>query len=151
MEHHHHHHHVTRKDSAVATLHCLAGCAVGETLGMLIGAIAGWSAMQTIVVAIVLAFFFGYLFTVVHLRRHHPLTLAQAVRIALIADTLSITVMEIVDNGVMLATPGAMDASPTQLFFWLALALSFAVAFVVAWPVNHALIKRGRGHALHHH
>lgn len=132
-----------------ATLHCLSGCAIGEVMGMAIGTALGWSNLQTILLAVALAFLFGFAFTAVpFVRRGYRL--GAAARIALAADTASITVMEIVDNAIMLLIPGAMDAQIDSLFFWGALAVSLVVAGVAAFPVNRWLIARGRGHALAH-
>jgi hypothetical protein len=135
-----------------ATLHCLTGCAIGEVLGMVIGTALGWGNGATIVLAVVLAFLFGYSFTLLPLAK--AVGLASAAKLALAADTASITVMEIVDNAIMLVIPGAMDATLSSVLFWLSLALSLAVAAVAAFPVNRWLIARGRGHAVvhaHHH
>ncbi|MCO1599649.1 DUF4396 domain-containing protein [Micromonospora sp. RHAY321] len=136
-----------------ATLHCLTGCAIGEVLGMVIGTALGWSDLATIALAVALAFVFGYALTIRPVLRS-GLPLAQAIRVALVADTVSIAVMELVDNGVMLAVPGAMRAGLADPLFWGSLAGALAVAFVVTVPVNRALIVRGRGHAVvhqHHH
>jgi hypothetical protein len=132
-----------------ATLHCLTGCAIGEILGMVIGTALGWSDGATIVLAVALAFVFGYSFTIGPVMRS-GLPLRAAIPVALAADTVSITVMEIVDNAVMLLVPGAMDAGLTSLLFWGALAFALAVAFVVTVPVNRWLIGRGKGHAVVH-
>jgi len=132
-----------------ATLHCLTGCAIGEILGLAVGTALGWGNFETIVLAIVLAFFFGYSFTVVPLLRS-GLAFGAAAGIAFAADTVSITVMEIVDNAVVLLIPGAMDAGLDELLFWASLAFALAVAFVAAYPVNRWLIARGRGHAVAH-
>jgi hypothetical protein len=132
-----------------ATWHCLTGCAIGEILGLAIGTALGWGNLETIVLAIVLAFFFGYSFTVVPLLRS-GLAFGAAAGIAFAADTISITVMEIVDNAVVLLIPGAMDAGLDELLFWASLAFALAVAFVAAYPVNRWLIARGRGHAVAH-
>ncbi len=132
-----------------ATLHCLTGCAIGEVLGMVIGTALGWSDVQTIVLAVALAFVFGYAFTIGPVMRS-GIPLRAAIPVALAADTVSITVMEIVDNAIMLAIPGAMDAGLTSLLFWGALALALVVAFVVTVPVNRWLISRGKGHAVVH-
>lgn len=139
-----------------ATLHCISGCAVGEILGMVIGTALGWSNLGTIVLAVALAFLFGYSFTLFPLLRS-GIALATAVPLALASDTLSIAVMEVVDNAVMLTIPGAMAADVDTLLFWGSLLLSLAIAFVAAYPVNRWLIKQGRGHACvhkhhgHHH
>ncbi|MDN5859726.1 MAG: DUF4396 domain-containing protein [Pseudonocardia sp.] len=132
-----------------ATLHCLTGCAIGEVLGLVIGTALGWGTFATIVLAIALAFVFGYAFTIVPVLRS-GLGLGAAIGVALAADTVSITVMEIVDNAIVLLIPGAMEAGLASWLFWGSLAVALAVAFVVTVPVNRALIKRGRGHAVVH-
>ncbi len=132
-----------------ATLHCLTGCAIGEVLGIVLGTWWGWATGPTIALAIGLAFFFGYLLTVAPVLRA-GIPLRQAVRIALAADTLSILTMEIVDNGILLAIPGAMDAGLADALFWGSLAVALAIAFVVTVPVNRWLIGRGKGHAVVH-
>ena len=132
-----------------ATAHCLTGCAIGEVLGMVIGTALGWSNAATIALAVVLAFFFGYSLTMVPLLRS-GIALAAVLPLAFAADTLSIAVMEIVDNLVMLVIPGAMEAGLASPLFWGSLAFALAVAFVAAFPVNRYLIARGRGHAVVH-
>jgi Domain of unknown function (DUF4396) len=132
-----------------ATWHCLTGCAIGEVLGLAIGTALGWGNFETIVLAVVLAFFFGYAFTAVPLLRS-GLAFGAAAGIAFAADTVSITVMEIVDNAIVLLIPGAMEAGLDELLFWASLAFALAVAFVAAYPVNRWLIARGRGHAVVH-
>lgn len=134
----------------VATAHCLTGCAIGEVLGLVIGTALGLSNLTTIVLAVALAFLFGYGLTSIPLLRS-GLTLRQVVPLALAADTVSIAVMEIVDNAIMLAVPGAMAAGLASGLFWGALAAALAIAFVVTVPVNRLLIARGRGHAVVHH
>ena len=132
-----------------ATLHCLTGCAIGEVLGMVIGTALGWGDLQTIALAVALAFVFGYAFTIGPVMRS-GIALGAAIPIALAADTVSITVMEVVDNAVMLLVPGAMEAGLTNVLFWGSLAFALAVAFVVTVPVNRWLIARGKGHAVVH-
>jgi len=132
-----------------ATAHCLTGCAIGEVLGLVIGTILGWGIFATIVLAIVLAFFFGYLLTMLPLLRS-GLALGTVLPLAFASDTLSITVMEIVDNLIILVIPGAMEAGLGSLLFWGSLAFALAVAFVAAFPVNRWLIARGKGHAVVH-
>ena len=155
QDHSHHQHHAhgagasLDRTALAATLHCLAGCAIGEVLGMVIGTALGWGNLATIGLAIALAFVSGYLFTMIPLLRA-GLALGAATRIALAADTVSITIMEIVDNLVMLAIPGAMNAGLDSLLFWGSLVAALAIAGVVAYPVNRWLIARGRGHALAH-
>ena len=132
-----------------ATVHCLTGCAIGEVLGLVIGTALGWGTVATIALAVVLAFFFGYSLTMIPLLRS-GLALATVLPIAFAADTLSITVMEIVDNLIILVIPGAMEAGLGSLLFWGSLAFALAVAFVAAFPVNRWLISRGKGHAVVH-
>ena len=136
-----------------ATLHCLSGCAVGEVLGMVIGAALGWGVLSTIGLAVGLAFAFGYAFTMIPLLRG-GLAFGAVLKLALAADTVSIVIMEVVDNAIMLVIPGAMDAHLTSPLFWGALAVALVIAGAAAFPVNRWLISRGRGHALvhaHHH
>jgi hypothetical protein len=132
-----------------ATRHCLTGCAIGEVLGMALATWWGWGNASSIALAIVLAFGFGYALTVTPVLRA-GLSLRQAVGVALAADTVSILTMEIMDNAVVLAVPGAMEAGLADALFWASLAVSLAVAFVVTVPVNRALIARGKGHAVVH-
>lgn len=147
--HHHHAEQSLNRLAASATTHCLTGCAIGEVLGVVIGTALGWSNLPTIVLAIVLAFLFGYSFTSWPLLRA-GMALAAVVPIALASDTLSITVMEIVDNAVLLVIPGAMEAGLANILFWASLGFALAVAWVAAFPVNRYLIARGRGHAVVH-
>ena len=132
-----------------ATAHCLAGCSIGEVLGMILGAALRWDAGRTIAVSVVLAFIFGYAFTVVPLYRS-GIPLSATLRLALAADTFSIIIMEIVDNGIMLVVPGAMDAGLAHPLFWASLAGALVLAGLAAFPVNRWLIARGRGHAVVH-
>ena len=132
-----------------ATLHCLTGCAIGEVLGMVLGTAWGWSNAATIALAVGLAFVFGYALTMLPLLRS-GLALRAALGLALAADTASITLMEIVDNAVMLLIPGAMHAPLSSPLFWGSLAFALAVAGVAAFPLNRGLIARGRGHAVVH-
>lgn len=135
--------------AVTATLHCLSGCAVGEILGMVIGTAVGLGNPETIVLAVILAFVFGYAFTMVPLLRA-GLAFGAVLRLALAADTVSITIMEIVDNLIMLLIPGAMDAHLDSFLFWGSLAVALIIAGVAAFPVNRWLIARGRGHAVVH-
>jgi hypothetical protein len=138
--------------AANATTHCLTGCAIGEVLGLVVGSQLGWDDVGSVALAVVLAYVFGYALTLRPLLRS-GLALGAALGIAFAADTLSITVMEIVDNAVILAIPGAMDAGLGSILFWGSLALALAVAWVAAFPVNRWLIARGLGHAvaMRHH
>ena len=139
----------TWRTAVSATLHCLTGCAIGEVLGMVLATWWGWANGPSIVLSIVLAFFFGYLLTSTSVLRAGA-ALGTAVTVALAADTVSILVMEVVDNLVLLTVPGAMAAGLLDVLFWASLALSLVVAFVVTVPVNRAMISRGKGHAVAH-
>jgi hypothetical protein len=132
-----------------ATVHCLTGCAIGEVLGMVIGTALGASNLVTIALSIVLAFCFGYTLTSLPLLRS-GLTLAAVVPLALASDTISITIMEIVDTAIVLAIPGAMDATLSQLGFWASLAVALLLAGTAAYPANRWLLARGKGHAVVH-
>ncbi|WP_406057708.1 DUF4396 domain-containing protein [Streptomyces sp. NBC_01077] len=150
---HHGAHHTPGKVSwsmaAKATLHCLTGCAIGEVLGMIIGTALGWGNMQTMILAIILAFFFGYALTLRGILSA-GVDFKTAFKVALAADSLSIAVMEIIDNGVIALWPGAMDAHLSDPIFWIVLAIALAAAFVITTPVNKWMIGRGKGHAVVH-
>jgi hypothetical protein len=135
--------------AAQATLHCLTGCAIGEVAGMVIGTAAELHNAATVGLSIALAFVFGYALTMRGVMRA-GVGLRQALGVALAADTVSIAVMEILDNAVILAVPGAMDAGLTSLLFWASLAGSLLVAFLLTTPINRVMISRGRGHAVVH-
>ena len=136
-----------------ATVHCLAGCAIGEVLGMIVGTARGWANGPTVVLSVALAFVFGYALTMLPLLRS-GLSLAGALRLALAADTFSIVLMETIDNLIMLIIPGAMEAGLSSMLFWGSLGASLLIAGAAAFPLNRWLIDRGRGHAVvhqHHH
>jgi hypothetical protein len=135
--------------AASATNHCLAGCVVGEVLGMTIATALGWGDVASIALAVGLAFLFGYAFTSVPLLRS-GLAFSAIVPIALAADTVSIAIMELIDNATMLLVPGAMEAGLGDLRFWLPLLGGFVIAWPFAFAVNRAMIRRGKGHALAH-
>ena len=132
-----------------ATLHCLTGCAIGEVAGMAIGTALGFSQWGTVALSVVLAFLFGYSLTSLPLLRA-GLVLSAVIPIALASDTLSIAVMEIVDNLVVVLVPGALEAGLGSVLFWGSLAFALVIAGAVALPVNRWLIARGRGHAVVH-
>lgn len=132
-----------------ATVHCLSGCAIGEVAGMVIGTALGWSNMATIGLAVVLAFISGFALTMLPLLRHR-FSLGRALKLALAADTASISIMELVDNTVMLLIPGAMNAGLDSLLFWSSLGFALLIAGIAAFPVNRWLISRGQGHAVVH-
>ena len=135
--------------AASATLHCLTGCAIGEVLGMVLGTALGLHNAATVVLSIVLAFFIGYALTMRGVLKG-GLGFKAALKVALAADTVSIAVMELVDNAIIVAVPGAMDAGLASLLFWGSLVFSLLVAFVVTVPVNKWMIGRGLGHAVMH-
>jgi hypothetical protein len=135
--------------AASATLHCLTGCAIGEVTGVAIGTALGFSNFATIALAVGLAFLFGYGLTSLPLLRA-GLAVSAVIPIALASDTLSIATMEIVDNAIILAVPGAMEAGLGSVLFWGSLAFALAIAGFFAWPVNRWLIARGKGHAVVH-
>lgn len=135
--------------AASATLHCLTGCAIGEIAGLVIGAAAGLGNGWTIVVSIALAFVFGFSLSSLPLLRA-GLGLGAALSVVVAADTLSIATMEVADNVVVALVPGAMDAGLVDAVFWLSMAVALTAAFAAAFPVNRALLRRGKGHALTH-
>lgn len=151
MDHAHHHHTSggTRTLAISATLHCLTGCAIGEILGLVIGTAAGLATGWTIALSISLAFLFGYLLSTLPLLKA-GLGVGAALGVVLAADTLSIAIMELVDNTVIALIPGAMDAGLVNATFWVGLVIALSAAFVAAYPVNLWLLGRGKGHALTH-
>jgi hypothetical protein len=152
---HHHHEPLPTSGRALdqvalsATLHCLTGCAIGEIVGVAIGTALGWSNLATIALAIVLAFVFGYSLTSLPLLRA-GLALAVVIPIAFASDTLSIAVMELVDNAIILVIPGAMDAGLDDVLFWGSLSFALFIAGFFAYPVNRWLLQRGKGHTAVH-
>jgi hypothetical protein len=152
---HDHHHELPSSGRALelvalsATLHCLTGCAIGEVAGMVVGTALEFSNWGTVALSVALAFLFGYSLTSLPLLRA-GLAVAAVVPIALASDTLSIAVMELVDNAIMLAVPGAIDTGLDDVLFWGSLSFALAIAGVAAFPVNRWLIARGKGHAAVH-
>jgi hypothetical protein len=149
---HAHHHGGGLSLNAVAvraTIHCLTGCAIGEVLGMVIGTAWGFSNGATVALSVALAFFFGYLLTMLPLFRA-GLGVKAVLGLAFASDTASITIMEIVDNAIMLVIPGAMDAGLASPLFWGSLAFALVIAGIAAFPINRWLIARGKGHAVIH-
>jgi len=150
-----HHHELPTEGGALsavalsATLHCLTGCAIGEIAGMVIGTALGFSDWGTVALAVALAFLFGYTLTSLPLLRA-GLALGAVIPIALATDTVSIAIMEVVDNAIMLTIPGAMEASLDNTLFWGSLSVALVVAGAVAFPFNRWLIARGKGHAVVH-
>ena len=150
MDHSHHHASVgTRTLALSATLHCLTGCAIGEILGLVIGTAAGLAPGWTIALSVSLAFLFGYFLSTLPLLKA-GLGVGAALGVVLAADTLSIAIMELVDNTVIALIPGAIDAGLVNATFWVGLVIALSAAFVAAYPVNLWLLGRGKGHALTH-
>src|SRR5688572_23976679 len=153
--HAHHHHELPTSGRALnavalsATLHCLTGCAIGEVLGMVIGTALGFSQWGTVALAVALAFLFGYTLTSLPLLRA-GMALSAVVPIALASDTISIAIMEFVDNAILLVIPGAMEAGLGDIGFWAALAFALLVAGAAAFPANRWMLARGKGHAVVH-
>jgi hypothetical protein len=135
--------------SVSATLHCMTGCVLGEVVGLVIATALGWGDVASIALAVGLAFLFGYALTSLPLFRA-GLTLGAVVPIALATDTVSITIMEVIDNAFMVAIPGAMDSFLDDLLFWAPMLGGFAIAFPFAFLANRWLLARGKGHALVH-
>lgn len=149
-EHHNHHAHgATKKMAALATLHCLLGCAVGEMIGVTIGTHMGFAPHETVLLAAALSFVSGYAVSTWPLIRS-GMKFLPALKLVFAADTVSILTMTIVDNLIMLSVPGAMDKDLTHPIYWASRVGALAAAFVVAWPVNIYLLKHGKGHALTH-
>ena len=146
---HEHHGSGLNAMAASATLHCLTGCAIGEILGLIIGTALGLSTIATIALAVSLAFLFGYALSTLPLVRA-GLGFFGALSIVLVADTLSIATMEVVDNAVMAAIPGAMESGLVNPVFWIGMMIALTAAFIAAYPVNRYLLQRGKGHALTH-
>lgn len=132
-----------------ATLHCLTGCSIGEILGLIIGTIIGLSNLHTIILAVILAFIFGFGLSALPLMKA-GLAFTAALSVVFAADTLSIAVMELVDNAVMAGIPGAMDAGLVSPLYWVSMSAALFTAFLAAYPVNLFLLKRGKGHAIVH-
>lgn len=147
--HSHDHHESLNKTAFMATLHCMTGCSIGEILGMALGTWLGLTNASIILLSVVLAFVTGYSLTLVPLLKA-DISISKAWKLALASDTASITIMEIVDNGLMLVIPGAMTAGLTNLTFWGSLLLSIVLAGAVAFPVVRWLISQGKGHAVVH-
>lgn len=140
----------TWREAGKATLHCLTGCALGEIVGMVIGTALGWAPWNIVALSVSLAFLFGYALTM-HSVLKTGVGFISALGVALAADTVSITVMEVVDNGIMLAVPGVMEAGIGNPLFWVTLFAALIVAFFATLPVNKYLIGKGLGHAKMHH
>jgi hypothetical protein len=141
--------HTLNKTAVQATLHCLLGCSIGEVTGMVLTTAFGWGNAVNITVSVGLAFAFGYALSMLPILKY-GLSLSKAIKVALAADTASIATMEIADNAFLLAVPGALNATLSNKLFWISLAASLVVAFLVALPVNRWLIKRGKGHSVSH-
>jgi len=136
--------------AAAATLHCIIGCAIGELIGVTIGTQLGLQPLVTIIVAAGLSFISGYTVSTIPIVRS-SVAFWPSLRLVFAADTLSIVTMTIVDNLCMVLIPGAFDKDLTNPTYWLSRFIAMTAAFIVAWPVNYYLLKKGKGHALTHH
>lgn len=132
-----------------ATLHCLTGCAIGELTGMIIGITLGLNMWTTVGLSISLAFLFGYILSAIPLIKN-KIPILQAFKLVLIADTLSILAMELAENLIMVIVPGAMNSGLLNPIFWLTMTFAFFIGFLVAYPINRTLLKKGKGHAITH-
>lgn len=138
-----------KKMALLATLHCLIGCAVGEMIGVTIGTHTGMEVHQTIVLAAVLSFVSGYAFSTRPLVRS-GMKFWPSLKLVFAADTLSILTMTVADNIIMVTVPGAMEKDLAHPIYWASRLLAITAAFIVAFPVNYWLLKKGKGHALTH-
>lgn len=139
----------TSRMAAAATFHCLLGCIIGELAGLEIGRLLGLDAHYIVLLAGALSFVSGYAVSTIPLLRA-GLSFSKALRTVLVADTMSILTMVIVDNLIMLVVPGAMHKDPLDIHYWIVRAVSFVIAFLAAWPVNYWQLRRGQGHAITH-
>ena len=148
-EHAHAHHGSLNSLAASATNHCLTGCVLGEVVGMVVATALGWGNVASILLAIGFAFLFGYSLTSVPLIRA-SLPFAAIVPIALAADTVSIAIMELIDNLAVVVVPGALEAGLSDARYWIPLLGGFVIAWPFAFAVNRWMIRRGKGHAVVH-
>ena len=132
-----------------ATTHCLIGCVIGEVLGMAIATAFGWPNGVQIALAIGLAYLFGFGLTAMPLVRG-GLAAGAVISTALAADTVSITIMEAIDNLTVVLIPDALDAGLGDFLFWGSIAAGFAIAYPFAFLANRYMIARGKGHAVVH-
>jgi Domain of unknown function (DUF4396) len=137
------------KLSVSATTHCLTGCAIGEVSGMAIATALGWGNLASIATAVVLAYFFGFGLTAMPLIRA-GLAAGTIVSTALAADTVSITIMEAIDNLIVALIPDALDAGLDDPLIYGSIAVGFAIAYPFAFLANRYMIARGKGHAVVH-
>jgi hypothetical protein len=146
---------VERQDASLdrlafsATVHCLTGCALGEVAGMMIATALGWSDVASISLAVGLAYLFGFILTSIPLVKA-GLAAGAVISTAVAADTVSITVMEVIDNGFVALVPGALDAGVGDPLLWASVAGGFAIAFPFAFVVNRYMVARGKGCAMAH-
>ena len=132
-----------------ATLHCLTGCALGEVVGMAIATAFGWSAGASIALAVGLAYLFGFTLTAIPLARG-GLSAGAVISTAIAADTVSITIMELIDNGFVAVVPGALNAGIGDPLLWASVIGGFVIAFPFAFLVNRYMVARGKGCAMAH-
>jgi hypothetical protein len=127
-----------------ATTHCLTGCAIGEVTGMVIATALGWGDVASVGLAVGLAYLFGFMLTAVPLVRA-GLSPGAVVSTAIAADTVSITIMELIDNLIVVLIPGALAAGVGDPLIYVSIAAGFAVAYPFAFLANRFMIARGKG------
>jgi hypothetical protein len=130
-----------------ATNHCLTGCAIGEISGFVIATALGWSDVGQLALAVGLAYLFGFALIALPLVRA-GLAAGTIITTALAADTISITIMEVIDNVTVAVWPDALDAGVGDPVIYIAVAVGFVIAYPFAFLANRYLIARGKGHAL---
>ena len=154
--HSHHHHHATKplqpskqvshfKLAMSATIHCLLGCGLGEIAGMIIATAIGLNMINATILGVMLGFVAGLALGTIPLIRS-KFTLGQALKTVVIAEGLSIVVMETFEVITQAVIPGVMTASLADPVFWLGMIASLIVGFVAAFPVNYVLVKKGIRH-----
>jgi|SRR5581483_3455012 len=136
-----------RKLAAETTLHCLMGCGVGDILGVIIGTLFGIPYVTRIIIGVIFGFVFGFLFSAIPLLRADT-PFATAAKIILTTETLSILAMEAAEAATELLFPGMRRMGVMHIQYWVGLITALIAGFIVAFPVNYTLVKRG---IRHHH
>lgn len=135
----------TLKLAVSATLHCLLGCGLGEVAGMVIAASLALEMLSSMILAVVLGFIAGMTLGIVPLLRA-GFGVINALKTVILAEGLSIAVMESFEVLTQVVIPGVMEAQLHEPIFWLGMAAALAVGFVAALPVNYLMIGRGVRH-----
>jgi len=142
---HEHRHMSYPKMATQATFHCLMGCGLGEVVGIAIATALALNNTNSIILAVSLGAVFGI---ILGLRPwlKEGYTFSKALKNVLIAEGLSIVVMETAEVLVEVYTPGVMQAGLTDWKLYAGMALALTAGFIAAWPVNYFLAKRGVAH-----